>query len=555
MQSRVLGRWAVGATALSLALAACGGSSGGSKGGSGGSTAAATTAAKDGGTVSISLSDPQFLTPGNTQDTNGAEVLDALFTGLIKFDAQNKPVLTDLAQSIDSKDGLTWDVKIKSGWTFSNGEPVTADSFINAWNYAAYGPNGQQNSYFFGPGDLDIKGFDDLQAAKEGETPKAKEMSGLKKVSDTEFTVTLANATNIFKQIIGYSAFYPLPKAFFTDPKSFENAPIGNGPFKMKGTWVRNQFIDVVRNDSYAGAQKPHVQEIDYKMYKSAETSYNDLTAGALDIVTQIPSTDIARAKQDLGDRYQESPSSNFGFLGFPTFDPNYKDVNVRMAISMAIDRAALSKTIFSGTRVPADDFIAPIIPGYRKGACGPACTYDPAKAKQLWDAATTKPSTITLYYNADGGHKPWIDASCNSIQQALGVSCVGKAAPDFATLQNDLNKAKKQHVSFGAFRLGWSMDYPSMQDYLGPIFQTNASSNYTGYSNKAFDDLVNKGLTEATEDAAEKDWQQADDILAKDVPVAPVYFGSNQFGSSDKVANVHVDPFFRVDKFALSTK
>lgn len=558
MESRKLGRWGVGAVALTLVLTACSGSDGDAESpspGATGSTSTAPVAGKDGGAVSIFLSEPQFLTPANTNETNGSEVLDALFTGLIRYDKDNKPQLSDLTESIESTDNKVWDVKIKSGWKFHDGTPVTADSFIKAWNYAAYGPNAQNNGYFFGPDAINVTGYADLQPATEGAKPKATEMSGLKKVSDTEFQVTLASASNIFKTALGYTTFYPLPDAFFTDPKAYQEAPIGNGPFKMSGKWVHNQSIKVVKNPDYSGSQKPKLDEIDYKMYKSSETAYNDLIGGSLDILTQIPPADLGRAKQDLGDRYQEFASSNYGFLGFPTFDPSYKDLNVRKAISMSIDRASISKTIFNGTRIPADDFIAPVIPGYRKGACGELCTYDPAKAKTYWDQATTKPSTITLTYNADGGHKEWIEAACNNIKQALGTQCVGKAAPDFATLLNNLDKSKKNKTTFGAFRLGWVMDYPSAQDYLGPLYSSKGSSNYYGYANPDFDALVNKGSTEDSEDAAIKDWQQAGDILAKDAPIAPVYFGNTQVGYSDKVANVSVDPYFHVDKLALSTK
>ncbi len=543
-------QYAVSMTAIAVVATAC--SSGSS--GSGTKTTASSSAGTDGGTVSINLSEPQHLIPTNAAETNASEVLDALFTGLIKFDKDNKAQYTDLAESVESPDNTVWTIKIKPGWKFANGEPVTVDSFIDAWNYGALSTNGQQNSYFF----ANIKGYADVSPTdpnpddKVVPKPTAKTMSGLAKVSDTEMTVTLSQPDNTFKIELGYAAFYPLPKAAFADMKAFEQAPIGNGPFKMSGTWVHNQLIKVVRNDAYSGATKPHVSEIDYKMYTSQDTAYNELISGSLDVLTQVPSASLGRAKTDLGDRYADFPSSNYGFIGFPVFDPTFKDVNVRKGISEAIDRASIMKTVFNGTRVPADDFVAPIVPGYRKGGCGEACVYDRAKAKATFSAAANPPTAMTLTYNADGGHKEWMEAACNSIHQALGIQCVAKPQPDFATMLNNLDKAKKSKQAFGAFRLGWIMDYPSAQDYLGPLYSTNGGSNYYGYSNKEFDALVLKGQAASEADSIPL-YQQADDILAKDFPAAPMYYGSSQVGWSKRVSNVNLDAYQRIDKFALT--
>ena len=104
-----------------------------------------------------------------------------------------------------------------------------------------------------------------------------------------------------------------------------------------------------------------------------------------------------------------------------------------------------------------------------------------------MFDAAGGFDGTLTLAYNADGGHKEWVDAACVSISNALGVECQGKAYPTFAELRNDVTEDKMT----GLFRTGWQMDYPSMQNFLAPIYATNAGSNDGGYSNEEFDTLL----------------------------------------------------------------
>ena len=100
--------------------------------------------------------------------------------------------------------------------------------------------------------------------------------------------------------------------------------------------------------------------------------------------------------------------------------------------------------------------------------------------------------------------------------------------------------------------RLGWVMDYPLMEDYLGPLYTTDGSSNYYGYTNTAFDDLVRQGDDAATTTQAEKFWGQAEAILAQDMPVIPLRFGQNVFGHSEKVTNVSMDLFQKVDIYKI---
>lgn len=540
------------AAALTLALAACGGDKDKDEPGTGGTGAPAKT----GGSLSIHISNPQYLVPTNTNETSGSEVLDALFTGLVVYDAEtNAPEPSELAESIETTDQQNYTIKLKSGWKFHNGEDVTAQSFVDSWNYGALNKSGQNNNYFFGS----IEGYGDLNPKDENteddKVPPAKgtEMSGLKVVSPTEFTVKLTAPDRTFFAALGYTAFYPMPKAGLDDTKAFEKAPIGNGPFKMKGSVEPNKQIVVEKYADYKGTQ-PKLDSITFKIYQSAETAFNDLVAGNLDVTDSIAPSALARAKTELGDRYQEFPSSYYQFLGFPTFDPKYQDVKVRTAISRAIDREAIAKTIFQGTRVAADGFVNPVVAGYREGICGDACKFDPAAAKTLLQEGGGL-SDMTITYNADGGHKEWTEAACNQIKQNLGVECKAIPKPGFDILLNDLDKAKTQKKGFGPFRLGWIMDYPSMQNYLGPLYGSTGSSNYYGYANPQFDTLVTDGQKATTEEEAIKKWQEAEDILVKEFPVAPLWFGVTNSGRSEKVANLRIDPFDRIDKVALSAK
>lgn len=128
------------------------------------------------GMFSVFLGEPQRpLLPGNTTETEGAKVVSAVWTPMVTFDEKTRSVTYNgAAESVTSTDNVHWTIKIKAGWTFHDGTPVTAESYVRAWNYTALSTNAQGGSYFFS----NIQGYDDLQA-DEGGKPKSQTMVGL----------------------------------------------------------------------------------------------------------------------------------------------------------------------------------------------------------------------------------------------------------------------------------------------------------------------------------------------------------------------------------------
>ncbi len=167
-----------------------------------------------------------------------------------------------------------------------------------------------------------------------------------------------------------------------------------------------------------------------------------------------------------------------------------------------------------------------------------------------MLDAAGGFDGTLTIAYNADGGHKEWIDATCVSLTNALDIPCQGQAYPTFAELRNDVTEDKMT----GLFRTGWQMDYPSLQNFLAPLYATNAGSNDGGYSNPEFDALLRDAAGQDS-DAAITSYQQAQDILAQDMPVIPLWYGALTAGWSENIDAPQFTPFGRVDLTSLKLK
>ncbi|HEY5248386.1 MAG TPA: ABC transporter substrate-binding protein, partial [Dermatophilaceae bacterium] len=377
----VRARWATGiagAACLALVLSACGGSS---------DKAASTPAANSAAVITAYGSEPQNpLLPANTNETGGGRIMKLLFEGLISYDGAGKPI-NQVAESIKTTDAQNYTIKLKPGWKFTNGEPVNAKSFVDAWNFGALIDNAQLNAYFFEP----IDGYKEVHPDAEGAKPTAKTMKGLKVVDDSTFTVKLASPQASFPLRLGYTAFFPLPQAAYKDIKAFGEAPIGNGSYMLDGKWVHNVNIKVKKNPDYKGTMVAKNGGVDVKVYTDPNAGYTDLQANNLDVLDQIPDNALATFKTDLGDRAINQPYGGIQTFAFPLYQPEWKAANsnkVRQAISMAIDRKTITDKIFQGTRTPATDFSSPVVQGYSSDICGEFCTFDPVKAKALLASA-----------------------------------------------------------------------------------------------------------------------------------------------------------------------
>jgi oligopeptide transport system substrate-binding protein len=525
--------WAAGAAAMALVVTACGGGAGGGGGGGGGA-----------GVLSSSWGDPQNpLEPSNTNEVQGGKVLDMIFRGLKRYDARTGAAQNMLAQKIDTSDSQNFTITVKGGWTFSNGEPVTAQSFVDAWNYGAGLKNNQKNAYFFGY----IEGYDKVHP--ETGTQSADTLSGLKVTGAHTFTVKLNQKFSTFPDTLGYVAFAPLPKAFFSDHAAWLKKPIGNGPYAVD-SYTKGSMMSLRKWDAYPGTDKAHNGGVDLKVYTDNNTAYTDLMAGNLDLVDDVPAAQLKNVRSDLGDRYINTPAGIIQTIAFPFYDKAWDKSgmeNVRKGLSMAIDRDQITSTIFRKTRTPASDWTSPVLGkagGFQDGLCGASCRYDPAQAKKLiQDGGGLPGGQIKISYNADSGsHKEWIDAVCNSINNAMGndKACVGNPVGTFADFRNQIGR----HKMPGPFRAGWQMDYPLIQNFLQPLYYTNASSNDGKWSNKEFDKLVDQANAETDKAKAIQLFQQAEGVVRDNMAAIPLWYQNGSAGYSDRISNVALNQF-----------
>ena len=498
--------------ASSLTLAACGG---------GGDSGSGTDQV-----ISVYGTNPQNpLIPTATNEVGGGDPLDNLFAGVVAYNSDGS-VSNEVAESVEpNEDSTVWTVKLKP-WKFTDGSDVTAESFVKAWNYGANPANKQLNNYFFYP----IEGTDEVGNTVEG----ADTVSGLEIVDESTFTITLKEPESDFNLRLGYSAYMPVPEAAYdADGKittEYGDAPIGNGPYKLTTAgWEKNKQISLEPNPDYEGVHKAQNAGLVFKFYNSVDSAYTDVQSGNLDVLDQVPPSALTTFESDSAVTAYNQPGSNFSSFTIPErldhFGNDEEGKLRRAAISQAINREEITEKIFNGARTPASDFTSPVLDGWTEDVEGnDVLEFNEAEAKDLWaqaDAIDEWDGSFELAYNNDGaGNKEFAEALTNQVSNVLGIEAAPKVYPTFDELRTVVTDRSIE----SPFRTGWQADYPSMLNYLGPIYGTGAGSNDGDYSNTEFDDLINQAAT-AEGDERYDLIGQAQTVLLEDLPAIPLWY------------------------------
>ncbi|MFI9567399.1 peptide ABC transporter substrate-binding protein [Streptomyces rishiriensis] len=529
-------KWVAIAAVVALGATACGGGGGDDGKGSG--------SGKAGGTFRMGITEPVAIDPYNAQESEGVLVTDNLFTGLYEPTADGK-VNPALATSKEvSPDGKTWTFKIKPGTKFSNGEPVDAEAFIRGWNRVVQKAAASDVAYHM----AGIAGFEDAQSGK------ATSMSGLSAPDANTLQVKLSAPDFEFYVKTTHTVFSPVPKvAGDAKNKSYNEAPIGNGPFKMQGSWQHNKSITLVRNDTFGGT-KAKLDEVKIDILNSSNSStleYQGFEAGSYDWARMpTPQLPAAKAKYDSQGEWISEDTNGMNYLLPITESGPMKDPKARLAVSYAIDRDAIVKGVFQGMQTKSTTILPPAFKDvYQKDLCTSCVKSDPVKAKQLAkEAGLTPGTTIELGYNTGAGHEEWIQAVKQQLEKVLGVKVKATGKP-FAELLADQQKPN----ATGLYRFAWGADYPTPDNFLFPLLDTasinkDASGKVTGdnrgrYSNKAFDALLAKARGTESEAGRNVLYKQAEKLAMDDMALIPLWNRTQlRLANTKKFADLKMD-------------
>jgi oligopeptide transport system substrate-binding protein len=458
--------------------------------------------------------DPITLDPAVAGDGNSHDYIVQIFSGLVRLDDNLEPA-ADIAERWElSQDRRTYTFYLKKNVSFHDGRGVTAADFKYSWERACNPATGSSTAgTYLG----DIVGVNDVVAGK------AKEISGVKVVSDYVLQVTIDAPRSYFLFRLTYPTAFVVDKANVAAGGEWWRKPNGTGPFKLK-EWQANSLIVLERNDSYYG-DVAGVTQVQYALWSGVPMNLYETG----DIDTAGVSVDyIDRVNDKAGpfyDQLQISAEMSFYWIGFNLTKPPFDDINVRKAFTLAVDKDKLISLSFRNLVQRADGILPPGIPGYNDKLTG--LGYDVSKAKELiakskYGSAANLPP-ITLTTSGYGGQiSSYLEAIINDWRQNLGVEVTVRQLEPDRFIYN--LKEEKDEL----FDMGWIADYPHPQDFLDVLFRTGAENNYGEYSNPAVDALLDKAALEADSAKSLALYQQAEQMLVDDAAMLPLWFGES---------------------------
>ncbi len=466
--------------------------------------------------------DVDHIDPATAGTFDGAQITTLVYDGLTEYDPKAKELKPLVAESWTNNDDFTeWTFKLRNNVLWSNGDPVLPSDFKYAWERVLDAKLASEIAYHI-TDNAKIKGSKDVSSGK------AKEISGI--VADDAartLKVTLDAPLNIFPNVISHTVFSPVPKkaaSALADQTAWENGVmIGNGPFKMAEPWKHDQYIKLLRNDTYWGGfenHKAYLDGIDFVISKDTETAFAGFEAGAAQ-TADIPPGRYA----DVRTRFPDTNTTALDTLATYYWALNQKDpvvggaanLKLRQAISLAIDRQAIVDTVYSGTRKVATGFTPPGMPGY-KADISTVTKRDVTRAKQLLTEWGKPLPTLKLNFNAGSGHEP-VAAIVQANLKDIGINAT-LAPGDSKTYFSEMRKGNGQFL-----RAGWFWDYIAYDNGLYPLFSTGAlgGDNLAQYSDPAFDKLLDDARTATDESERNRLYNEAEKKILDEVVAIPL--------------------------------
>ncbi len=524
------------ALGLSLVAAACGSDS---KSGSGTTTTVAGVAGGDFVDLGTIVGSPlEHIDPALNSTLDGYQVINPMFDGLTDIDATdpaNPKIVPDVAKKVTPNDDASvWTFEIGEGQTFASGEEILPSTFQRSWERAA----DLAGDYSY------LIGF--IDGGTERLDGTAKTISGVAADDDAmTLTVTLDAPYSNFDAVAGFQLFMPTPKEAVDAGKDWENQVMfGNGPYKMAA--ARNdQEIKLVKNDAYDGDYNgdtwpDRLDSITFKVTADPDTSYNSFQAGEGDNAN-IPPAQVAAIQADpsLGSTLDVSILGSYHYV-FNQRAPEIggdKNLKLRQAISMAINRDEINDAVYDGSRTTSTGITPAGIPGFKKDLCE-YCTYDEAGAKKLFDEwkaeGNSQAAPLKIQFNADAGHEAVVAIVVDNLKM-VGIDAV--ATPmDGETYFSDLAKG-----ACIMCRAGWFADYPTYDNFMFDLFHSDSiGGNNFGFINDKFDKLVDEAKQTTDADKQATLFQEAENVLLNEQTMAvPInWYRGDYVYNKDRVAS-----------------
>lgn len=485
-------------------------------------------------------SEPATIDPAKNSAADAATLINHAFEGLMKLDKDGKTIVEGQAAKYEVNDDQTvYTFTLRDDAKWSDDKAVTAEDFVYAWQRLVNPDTGADYNYMI---DMVLNANDIMEGKKKPEE------LGIKAIDEKTVEVTLEKQTPYFLEVCAFPATFPVRKdiveangeTWSTDPETY----VGNGPYKLQ-SWEHQSKMTYVQNEKYYGVEDLGPDTINFVLMEDQNTILSAFKNGEILMGDDLPSEEID-AMKDNG-LVVESQLGTY-YLSINTQKDVLNNEKVREALSLAIDRNYIVEKVAKGGQIPADTFV----PTGLTDADGKTEFHENAtkwydvndyegnvkKAKELLKEAGYENGkglpSIELLCNP--GHEPIMEAVQNMWKENLGVNSTISSQDWNVFIQT------RKDGDFQVARDGWLADYNDPISFID-MWVTGGGNNNAHWSNAEYDKLV-KEIKSTTDSAKRYElMHKAEDMLAKESPVVPLYYYTDLYLISDKLEGMYTSP------------
>lgn len=480
--------------------------------------------------------EPQGLDPHTVEGVGEHHIIESLLEGLVTEDPKTLMPIPGQAEKWDvSPDGMVYTFHLRKNANWSNGDPVTAQDFVDSYIRLLTPSLGSRYSYML----FCIKNAEDFNEKKVTDPKQV----GVRAIDAKTLEITLECPTPyMLNMMANHYTWWPVhmptirkagdpyaPGNNWTRPETF----VGNGPFVLK-EWKPNSVIQVRKNTNYWDAATVRLNGIDFLPIESVDSEERAFRAGQLHRTEELPTAKIDSYRKDSPQFLRIDPYLATYFYRINVTLPQMKDKRVRQALGMSIDRKAIVETVTRGGQQPAYAFTPPDTKGFTARA---QVKFDIEAAKKLLADAGYPDGKgfppVEIHYNTSENHRAIAEAIQQMWKKNLGVD---------ATLRNEEWKVymdTQNRTNYVVSRAGWTGDYPDPSTFH-KTFLSDSGNNRTGWNNPEYDRLVKEASCIADEKQRYENFQKAEAILLDEMPMIPIYYYTRVYLLHPSVKNWH---------------
>lgn len=474
------------------------------------------------------LDEHSSLDPQLVEDVSGSEIARDLFEGLMNQDADGN-LIPGVAVSFEANDDKTvYTFSLRDDAKWSNGDAVTANDFVYAWQRAVDPELASPYAWF-----MELMSIENANDILAGDMPTSE--LGVTALDDYTLEVRLTTALPYFPQMTTHATTFPVHQATvemygadWTDPGNI----VSNGAYVLS-EHVPNERNVRVRNEMYWNNDATIIDSVAALVINDENIALTRWKAGEIDR-TEVPAGQFPSLVEEFPGEAISFPrlcSYYYTINLTDSTNPALLDPNVRMALSLAVDRDIIVNNVLAGGQPAAYTFTPEATAGFEVPNVDVAMMSQAdrnAKATELMTAAgygPDNPLTLDLVYNTSEAHKSIAIAISQMWKQTLGVET------NLSNLEWQVFLETRGNQDYQIARAGWCGDYNEASTFLD-LMDTDSGYNDARYSNPEVDQLLEEAKT--AENAQEL-YTRVEQIIAEDLPIIPIYhYAGNYMMDSD---------------------